>query len=292
MVTVSGVDHVEAVQLLEHRVLHGDVADVLEIEQSDVGSAVQVLEVHLGVVEVLISDLSEVHLHIVVSIKTTGYGSDGAVLHHELKTSWQDVFELELQSRDVFKADVSDGVLSVAQGRHVQDEVQRLTASQLDVGHRLEAGGGGEVLVLPDDLTEILLAGRLVVKALADALHLTGTETNFVHTSLSWWPPKVLTDLTRKLSPGVLRHSRLRDVAPLKLMIITNNRMRRGGDIVLVASHHMITVNVRRVTSHTALHWKCRRDIPFNFIVRLYFEKEMIDNFLLENVDKMIVQFK
>ena len=57
-------------------------------------------------------------------------------------------------------------------------------------------------------------------------------------------------------------------------------------------SHHMITVNVRRVTSHTALHWKCRRDIPFNFIVRLYFEKEMIDNFLLENVDKMIVQFK
>ena len=117
--------------------------------------------------------MSEVHLDIVVSIKSPGDGCGGAVLHHQLQTSRQQLTELELESRNIFKTDVSDSVLALWQGRHVHHEVQRLAVPQLDVGHRLEAGGGGDVLILTDDLTEVFLTSRLVIKALADALHFT-----------------------------------------------------------------------------------------------------------------------
>ena len=176
VVAVSGVLHIQAADGLEQRIIHGDVTNVLEVEESDVRSTVEVLEVDLGIKFVLVSDLSEVHLNIVCSIKPAGDGGAGAVLHHELEVSRQELVKLEFERGNLLEADVRHGVLRLAQSGHVHDKVQGLAAPKQNVGDFLETWRGGQVLVLSDDLTERFLARALVIKSLTNTFHLTGTE--------------------------------------------------------------------------------------------------------------------
>lgn len=176
VVAVSGVLQVQTADGLEQRIIHCDVTNVLEVQQSDVGSTVEVLEVHLGIEIVLVSDLSEVHFNIVGSIKPAGDGGGGAVLHHEFKVSREELVKLELERGNILEADVRHSVLRLAQSGHVHDEVERLAAAKQNVGDLLETWRRGQVLILSDNLTERFLARALVIKSLTNTFHLTGTE--------------------------------------------------------------------------------------------------------------------
>ena len=176
VVTVSGVFKVHAADSLEQRVFHGDVANVLEVEESDVGSTVEIFEVHLGIKIVLVSDLSEVHFDVVSSIKPSGDGGGGTVLHHKFKVSRQELVKLELERWNLLEADVRHSVLRLAQGGHVHPEVKSLAAPKQNVGNFLETWRGCQVLILSDNLTEGFLPRALIIKSLANTFHLTGTE--------------------------------------------------------------------------------------------------------------------
>ena len=154
VVTVSGVLQVQTADGLEQRIIHCDVTNVLEVEESDVRSTVEVLEVDLRIKIVLVSDLSEVHFNIVGSIQPAGDGGGGAVLHHELEVSRQELVKLEFERGDLLEADVRHSVLRLTKSGHVHHEVERLTASKHDVGHFLETWRGGQGLILSDNLTE------------------------------------------------------------------------------------------------------------------------------------------
>ena len=130
VVTVSGVLQVQTADGLEQRIIHCDVTNVLKVEESDVGSAVEVFEVHFGIKIVLVSDLSEVHFDVVSSIKPSGDGGGGTVLHHKFKVSRQELVKLELERWNLLEADVRHSVLRLAKGGNVHDEVKRLTAPQ------------------------------------------------------------------------------------------------------------------------------------------------------------------
>ena len=189
VVTVSRVLQVQTADGLEQRILHCDVTNVLEVQEADVGSAVEVLEVHLGIKLVLVSDLSEVHFNIVGSVKPAGDGGGGAVLHHEFEVPRQKLVKLELERGNLLEADIRHRVLRLAQGGHVHDEVELLAAPQENVGDFLETGRGGEVLVLSDDLTEGFPARGLVIKSLTDTFHLPGTETRILDITDTATPP-------------------------------------------------------------------------------------------------------